>query len=89
MPANLSTVRRGVGRRVAELRAEIGLTQAQLAEKAGKSLRYIQSVEAGAENLGLDSLVGLANLLRVSLARLFSRPRTMRARRGRPRSRHR
>lgn len=75
---------RDVGRRVAEGRMRRGLTQEQLAEEAGVSLKYLQRVEAGKENLTVQSLVKLANLLRVEVIELFKRPRSARPGPGRP-----
>lgn len=75
-----------VGRRVAEIRAERGLTQEQLAERAGVLPKYIQRIEWGRENLSIESLVNLANLLRTDVKALFEEPQTRRRRRpGRPR----
>ncbi|MBF5043169.1 MULTISPECIES: helix-turn-helix transcriptional regulator [Myxococcaceae] len=74
-----------MGRRVAELRRTQGLTQAAFAEEAGVSLQYAQRVEAGEENLTIESLVKLAHLLRVPVASLFEAPTTRRAPPGRPR----
>lgn len=75
---------RHVGRRVAELRAELGWTQEQLAEHARVSLKYLQRIEAGRENLTLRSVARLANHLRVPPAELFVPPRSRRPKRGRP-----
>jgi putative molybdopterin biosynthesis protein len=36
-----------LGRNIARLRTALGLTQEQLAEKAGISARYVQDLEAG------------------------------------------
>lgn len=74
---------RDVGRRVAELRIKRELTQAQLAEEAEVSLRYLQSVEAGL-NLTLESLVKFANLFHVPVIELFKPPHTKASRPGRP-----
>jgi len=73
-----------VGRRVAELRSELDLTQAELAELVGVSLRYLQSVEGGRENLGLATLAKLASVLKVTPIRFFEPPTTKKARPGRP-----
>lgn len=81
--ASLLTTSRHVGRRIAELRIKDNLTQAQFAEKAEISLRYLQSVESG-QNLTLDSLVKFANLLRVPVIDLFRAPRSQAPRPGRP-----
>ncbi len=67
-------MQRDVGRRVAELRVSRGWTQQALAERYGRSHGYIQAVERGAENLGIDSLVRLADVLGVGVATLFFRP---------------
>jgi transcriptional regulator with XRE-family HTH domain len=69
-----------VGRRVAELRRGRDWTQERLAEEAEVSLKYLQRVEAGRENLTVQSLVKLANLLHASMLAFFERPRS----RGRP-----
>lgn len=77
---------RDVGRRIAELRAERGLTQDAMAEKAGVSSRYIAKVESGRENLTLTSLARFARLLRVATVDLFQPPRVRNARPGRPKA---
>jgi transcriptional regulator with XRE-family HTH domain len=75
-----------VGRRIAELRVERGLTQDGFAEKAGVSSRYVASVEAGGENLTLTSLARFARLLRVPPIELLRPPTRRNARIGRPRT---
>ena len=64
-------VLKDVGRRIAEYRAARGMTQERLAESIGVSVRYIQSVEAGTENLTVRSLVVYANVFRVRVGDLF------------------
>ena len=78
-----ATVMRDVGRRVAELRAERGWTQDQLAEHAGFSVGYVRTVEGGKGNLTVFTLVKFATLLGVEPAELLRAPTTER-RRGRP-----
>lgn len=75
---------RNVGRRVAELRARAGLTQERLAERLGLSVKYIQRVEGGGENLTVRSLARIAGLLGVAVTELFRKPRTKKAGPGRP-----
>ena len=82
--ADPDRVVRDVGRRVAELRAQEGLTQAELAEAAGVSVKYLQRIEAGGCNLTIRSLVRLASVLGTSAADLFSQPASRERRRGRP-----
>jgi ribosome-binding protein aMBF1 (putative translation factor) len=84
-PVQHTRVARDVGRRIAELRQAQELTQEQLAEKARVSIKYLQRVEAGRENLTLRSLVGLANLLRVAPIELLRAPASRTVRLGRPR----
>jgi transcriptional regulator with XRE-family HTH domain len=77
-------VARNVGRRVAELRGERGLTQEEFSAEVGVSLRYLQQVEAGRENLTIESLVKLARHLRVRVVELFVPAQAQVGRRGRP-----
>lgn len=80
-------VLKDLGRRVAELRRETGQTQADLAERLKVTSRYIQSVEAGRENLTVESLTLLASVLDAPVATLFEPPTSHAPRRpGRPRT---
>ncbi len=73
------------GRRVGELRRARGWTQAELAERWGVSLGYVQLVEHGRENLTLESLALLASVLRIQPLELLRPPRSRARRRpGRP-----
>ncbi|MBI2892367.1 MAG: helix-turn-helix transcriptional regulator [Deltaproteobacteria bacterium] len=85
-PTDPRRVAKDVGRRVAELRTAIGLTQQDLAERAAVSLKYVQRVEAGRENLTIRSLVWLADLLEAKVAELFAAPASSQIRRGRPKA---
>jgi transcriptional regulator with XRE-family HTH domain len=75
-----------VGRRVAELRRERGLTQEELAERLGIAPNNLQRIELGMQNLTMRSLVRLANELGVGLARLVEPPQNRTVRPGRPRA---
>jgi transcriptional regulator with XRE-family HTH domain len=77
---------RSVGRRIAELRREAGLSQERLAERIGASVQYVSRVELG-ENLTLTTLAKLGNALGVRAADLLKTPspESMRANPGRPR----
>lgn len=83
-PANPEAVIRNVGRRVAEMRAELGLTQDEFSAQVGIGLKYLQRIEAGRENLTIESLVKLANHLNTRVTALFEPARTQTGRRGRP-----
>ncbi|MCK9462892.1 MAG: helix-turn-helix domain-containing protein [Proteobacteria bacterium] len=75
-----------VGRRIAELRRGRGLTQERLAEKANFSLKYLQRIERGRENLTVTSLAKLADLFTTEIADLFKPPASMEILTGRPKS---
>lgn len=78
-------VLKDIGRRVAEIRGAHGMTQERFAEEVlGVSLKYLQAVEAGRENLSVTSLVKLANLVRVRVTELFLPPASREVRLGRP-----
>jgi DNA-binding XRE family transcriptional regulator len=51
-------------------RAELGLSQAQLAKEAGISLRQLARYEAGEQQPVLSAAVALAEALRISIAQL-------------------
>ncbi len=82
MPAD---VLRDVGRRVAEIREERGMTQEALSERLGVNMPYLQRIEAGRENLTIRSLVHLAVALGVRVVALFDAPKDRTPRKaGRP-----
>ncbi len=86
MPIDADRVLRNLGRRLAELRVESGLTQEALAEQIGVSGRYVQQVEAG-RNMNLRTLITWANVFDVTLATLLEAPRTPKPPPGRPKRR--
>jgi transcriptional regulator with XRE-family HTH domain len=73
-PVDPDRLLRNLGRRLAEARAERGLTQEQLAELVDVSARYVQSVEAGNENLTVRTLAKFATVLEIPLADMFLAP---------------
>ena len=85
-PRQADRVLGDVGIRLHELRRARRLTQEQMAEAAEVSVGWIQQAESGRANLGLRTLVRLADLLEVDVAELFRRPRTKKAAPGRPRT---
>lgn len=76
-----------VGARVAELREARAWTQAQLAGRLDVSMRHVQSIELGHQNLTLKSLIALARSLGVEVASLFEEAQPRLVRPGRPRRR--
>jgi transcriptional regulator with XRE-family HTH domain len=76
-----------VGRRIAEVRAEAGLTQEQFAERVARvSLKYLQRIEAGRANMTVLTLAKFAARIGVEVRDLFDPPTAREVRRGRPRS---
>lgn len=73
-----------VGRRVGEIRRARGWTQQDLADSLEVTLRHVQAVEGGAQNLSLKALVRVANALGVPLAALLEAPERRRRAPGRP-----
>ena len=60
-----------LGRRIAELREQTGLTQEQLALKLGVTPRNVQRIEQGRVNVQALSLLRLAEVLGVHPGELF------------------
>ena len=56
----------GIGRRIAEIRREVGLTQEQLAEKADISVVHLSNIERGKKWPGLPVLIRIAEALEVA-----------------------
>jgi transcriptional regulator with XRE-family HTH domain len=80
-------VTKDVGRRIAELRADLGFTQEQLAERLGMDTNNLQRIELGRQNLTIRTLARLATHLDVRVRDLFDPPRSRVVRKGRPPSR--
>ena len=66
-------VRERFGRAVKGRREELGLTQEDLADRAGIHRTYLSDVERGARNLSLVNVERLALALTLTLAELFAR----------------
>jgi transcriptional regulator with XRE-family HTH domain len=60
-----------LGRRIAELRHENGLTQEALAEAMGVSRNHVADIELGARNTGVWSLLLICRALALPPAMLF------------------
>lgn len=76
-----------IGRRIAELRSQSGLTQRQLAKKLRVSIPWISRVEAIGENLTVETIVRIARAIGVGPAELWTPPGpgAPKVARGRPR----
>jgi len=67
---------RDAGRRVAELRARHGWTQAELAERLDIALQNMQRIEQGRQNLTIATLTRLAQVLGCAVRDFFDAPTT-------------
>ena len=56
-----------IGRRIAEIRKEGGLTQTQLAERCGLQQAHIARIEAGRYSVGLDTLALIAEAMGMAI----------------------
>ena len=59
--------RKRIGRRIADLRKEQNLTQAQLADRSGLQQAHIARVELGKYSVGLDTLTQIAKALGMTI----------------------
>lgn len=66
---------REFGRAVQARRVEVGLTQEELAARAGINRTYLGDVERGARNVALRNLQRIAAALDISVASLFEKYR--------------
>lgn len=55
-----------IGRRIADLRHEVGLTQGELAEKSDISVVHLSNIELGKKTPGLSTLIRIAEALDVA-----------------------
>jgi transcriptional regulator with XRE-family HTH domain len=67
-----SQLRERFGQRVRWLRGEHGLTQEQLAERAGISVDFLSLIERGKSSPSFENLDELADALEVTVAELFN-----------------
>src|SRR2546423_5691677 len=63
-----------LGNAIKSTRSALGISQEELASRAGLHRTYVSDVERGARNPSLQSVEKLANALQLSLPVLFERP---------------
>jgi len=61
-----------IGRRIREVRTELGISQADLAERSKTSAQYLSQIENGKKQASLQVLVSVAEVLEVSLNELLT-----------------
>lgn len=62
-----------LGSVVKSQREQLGITQEELARRAGLHRTYITDVEGGKRNITIESMLKLASALNVSIADIFSK----------------
>ena len=60
-----------IGKRIREIRNQMNLSQAALAEMSGLSTRYISHIETARKKASLSSLVNIANAVGISIDELL------------------
>ena len=60
------------GKRIKELRENIGLSQEKFSLKIGMDRTYYASVESGKRNISLKNIEKIANGFDISIAQLFT-----------------
>lgn len=58
----MEDIRISIGKQIAEMRKEAGLTQVQLAEKSGVGFSHIGRIELGKYSIGIDTLQKIADV---------------------------
>ncbi|MBX9720727.1 MAG: helix-turn-helix transcriptional regulator [Candidatus Obscuribacterales bacterium] len=69
---HLDEFMKGLGRLVLRRRKELGLSQTDLASKAGLHRTYISDVENGKRNFSLGTLYSLSSTLKISMTQLIT-----------------
>ncbi len=88
MATRTESALRSLGLRIQELRGERGETQESFAAVLGMLAANYARIEQGRSNLTVDTLVRVANGLKVELADLFIEPKVKKQKPGRPRKGH-
>jgi len=61
----------GLGEAIRSKRSVLGISQGELAERAGLHRTYVSDLERGARNPSIESIEKLARALHLSVAKLF------------------
>ena len=66
MPVKKDALAADMGKRIAARRNQLGLTQAEAAEKAGFTQQFFACVETGTKNIRAESIIGVSKALNIS-----------------------
>ena len=67
----IESLKTSLGRAIKRRRRGVGLSQAQLAQRAGLHRTYVSDLERGARNPSIESIEKLAHALHLSVLNLF------------------
>jgi transcriptional regulator with XRE-family HTH domain len=68
----MADTKRLIGNRIKTLRQARGISQERLAEIISMNTKYISSIERGKANPTLDTIITIADALKVDMAELFN-----------------
>jgi len=68
-----TSLKSGLGAAIKRERSNLGISQGELAERAGLHRTYVSDVERGTRNPSIQSVEKLARALHVSVAKLYER----------------
>jgi len=71
MTYNHEEIRKKLGKVVVELRKSRGISQQQICDYTGISQKYLSDLENGKRNIGLDTIIMLANYFNISIGDFF------------------
>jgi len=71
MAYNHEEIRKKLGKVVVELRKNRGISQQQICDYTGISQKYLSDLENGKRNIGLDTIIMLANYFNISIGDFF------------------
>ncbi|MDZ4837218.1 MAG: response regulator [Candidatus Melainabacteria bacterium] len=61
-----------IGKTIRKRREQLGISQTELAERAGLHRTYINNIEGGSKNISIDSLKGIADALNTTISELMT-----------------
>ena len=68
----MKTIRQKFGEKIRELRRAKGLSQEELAFRAGIHRNYLGGIERGERNPALDNIAAIAEALGIDISELFA-----------------
>lgn len=73
LPSDETAIKLRLGATIRQFRHDLGLSQEQLAERAGMHRTYIADAERGVRNMSLSSIARLTEAMEVPLQKFFGR----------------